>query len=543
MKIKDCKVIVSDDSRLIVNSLALSLKQMGVKAENIFYAYKPSEVANILKVEEINVIIMDYNFNSYINGHQLYYELKYSELINNTIIFIYVTGENTSKIVRTIVDSNPDDYILKPFTHPVVKRRLNSAIKRKTALMPIYNFMDKNDLDAVIDECNNLEPFYPEYSNVIKKIKAETLTKLKKYEQAKIEYKSMLNVSKLDWIKTSLANVLMLNGDYEEAKVTLENVRNKKDNHLYHDEMSNVKLEEKDIPSAISHLKTSTMLLESSLDRDLIIANLSVAYGSYDDGFKYIKRYYEQNINTYRISDEVKLIYVYYFIFKCYNSNTMNNITNALETIKHLINKFSASKKYSIQYDLIMINVSLLKGEFNQSYKFLKKISSIKNSLNLSYYDYYFASFTFDKFSDFKKLKTPIEMGRSAINKVSNPNIMRSLSYMQDRLEESIAARSMAIDEKRNKFKSLNKKSDNYTIILDTLSELKDLQPFSVNTLMYIVKFISNNPVNYTGNIDLKGVLQYCHNIISSMSEADYLYKINYKNTYYNAKKKIDETM
>ncbi|EQC52008.1 response regulator, partial [Bacteriovorax sp. DB6_IX] len=186
------KVLIADDSRLVVNSVNLAIKQLGFHSDNIHLAYKPSEVIALCKSVDMDIIILDYNFNSNLNGHQIFYELSHYKSIKPTTIFVYVTGENALKTVKTILESGPDDYILKPFTQPAIKGRLRTIIKKKNSLMPIYERIEHNDFEQAITECDDLLPFFPQHNLTIRQLKSKSLISLKRYEEAKQEYQQLL---------------------------------------------------------------------------------------------------------------------------------------------------------------------------------------------------------------------------------------------------------------------------------------------------------------------------------------------------------------
>ncbi|HIF5960641.1 TPA: response regulator [Vibrio parahaemolyticus] len=187
-ELKNYKVLIADDSRLVVSSIIMAVRELGVSSENIFSAFTPVEVINICKANNIDFIVMDYNFNTHINGFQVFDELKQLRLINTKTIFIYITAESDVKVVNTILESKPDDYVLKPFTTPVLRNRIQSIIKKKKALMPILDCVENRDYISAIEECNQLVTSHPEYSFYIRKIKSDLLIDLKRYSEAKKEY-------------------------------------------------------------------------------------------------------------------------------------------------------------------------------------------------------------------------------------------------------------------------------------------------------------------------------------------------------------------
>lgn len=292
--IKKYTVLVADDSRLVTSSVTTILRQIGF--ESISYAYKPFDVIHQCRQNAFDIIICDYNFQTQLTGYQLLEELKHARILKSTTVFMFLTGENDYNVVRSIVDSDPDDYLLKPFNKQFFIKRVFSALNRKLVLAPIFEKLTEFDFAGVVRECDELQPFHPEYSKLIRKYKASALLKSKQFNKAQEEYESLLEEDDLDWIKTGLASTLIETDQVDEAKEILSLVKSKKNNPYFHDEMSNIYSIEDDLPNAIDHLKQSAMLLDAGAHRELVIANLSIAAEAYQDAFTYMKRYYEKTL-------------------------------------------------------------------------------------------------------------------------------------------------------------------------------------------------------------------------------------------------------
>lgn len=529
------KVLIADDSRLVVNSVNLAIKQLGFHSDNIHLAYKPSEVIALCKSVDMDIIILDYNFNSNLNGHQIFYELSHYKSIKPTTIFVYVTGENALKTVKTILESGPDDYILKPFTQPAIKGRLRTIIKKKNSLMPIYERIEHNDFEQAITECDDLLTFFPQHNLTIRQLKSKSLISLKRYEEAKQEYQQLLKENSYDWIKTSLANVMILNDENEEAKNILEQVSDKKLNHLYHDEMSNVKAYENDVPAAIKHLKVATMLLEAGLDRELIIANLSISCDSYDEAFKYIKLYYTHNNNTFKVTDRTRLLYVQYFLYRCFSSNTLNNIDNALLTVKSEIDRLGRVESFSLQYDLVMSTIALLKQDLGESYRLLGHVMSKLDDGNFDFYDMYHLVFVLEQMSFINQLPEYVLKCKSLIDESMHPNIMRSQIHMQNSQERRLKDKIDRSEEIKRDIRKLSSNPANFSKIIDLFCQLHEIFPKSIEFCLFFVKFVAVNEKQYQGENSIHLMLNQCNRNLNELLSAEKIKKIGYEKIYRTA--------
>lgn len=216
LSFKNYTILVADDSRLVTSTITSLLKKLG--CEQIHCAYKPLDVIAKCRQNQFDLIICDYNFQSFINGFQLLEELNHLKLLPSHTAFMFLTGENDLRVVRSIIDAEPDDYLLKPFKNQFFIDRLTNAIKRKRALLPIYEQLIKHDYYAVIEACKECLETRPEYSKLIRKFKANALVRCKEYHSARTEYEQMLNEDNFDWIKTALANTFIETDDVNRAR-------------------------------------------------------------------------------------------------------------------------------------------------------------------------------------------------------------------------------------------------------------------------------------------------------------------------------------
>ncbi len=67
-----------------------------------------------------------------------------------------VTGEATYDKVAEVVENAPDDYLLKPFKPSTLADRLQKALSRKRALLPVYQKMEAGEYEAALAQCASI---------------------------------------------------------------------------------------------------------------------------------------------------------------------------------------------------------------------------------------------------------------------------------------------------------------------------------------------------------------------------------------------------
>lgn len=120
------KVLVVDDDREIVESIAIFLKAEGYDIEK---AYNGLEALDILTSKEIQLILLDIMMPE-LDGIQTLMKIRESK--NIPIILISAKSEDSDKILGLNIGA--DDYITKPFNPSELVARVKSQLRRYTQL-------------------------------------------------------------------------------------------------------------------------------------------------------------------------------------------------------------------------------------------------------------------------------------------------------------------------------------------------------------------------------------------------------------------------
>ena len=115
-------ILVCDDDREIVDAIEIYLSQDG---HCIFKAYDGKQAIDLLKKEEIHLLIMDIMMPK-LDGIRA--TLKIREYSSIPIIMLSAKSEDTDKILGLNIGA--DDYITKPFNPVEVSARVRSQLRR-----------------------------------------------------------------------------------------------------------------------------------------------------------------------------------------------------------------------------------------------------------------------------------------------------------------------------------------------------------------------------------------------------------------------------
>jgi len=119
-------ILVCDDDKEIVDAIEIYLSQDGYQ---IFKAYDGAQAIDLLKKEDIHLLIMDVMMPK-LDGIRA--TLKIREYSSIPIIMLSAKSEDTDKILGLNIGA--DDYITKPFNPLELAARVKSNLRRYTSL-------------------------------------------------------------------------------------------------------------------------------------------------------------------------------------------------------------------------------------------------------------------------------------------------------------------------------------------------------------------------------------------------------------------------
>lgn len=125
-EVKMANILVCDDDKEIVDAIEIYLSQDGYQ---IFKAYDGAQAIEILKKEDIHLLIMDVMMPK-LDGIRA--TLKIREYSSIPIIMLSAKSEDTDKILGLNIGA--DDYITKPFNPLELAARVKSNLRRYTSL-------------------------------------------------------------------------------------------------------------------------------------------------------------------------------------------------------------------------------------------------------------------------------------------------------------------------------------------------------------------------------------------------------------------------
>lgn len=375
------KILIADDAPIILTSLRGMLIKLGFLDHNIFHTKSARACLFMASREKFDVIICDYNFGKGLNGKQVFEEFRHYKLLKDDAVFIVITAESSSTIVRSILELMPDEYILKPININQLQQRLTLSLHRKKALLPLYVAEKNQEYKQGLTACDELAPFFPEYYLTIQKFKGTFLRRLKLYDEAKTVYEQTLETKSVDWAKIGLANVFMHKGNKVEAFNVLNELLAISPNNINaRVEAANLSIMNKDIPQAIAHLKAANKLVPDHSERELVISNLCVSVGDYTCALERYRAYMDINIETYRNNIYSRFNLTRLLLYSARSSEGMAR-ERLLHEARLMIKELFADdrkEKFKPQLELLVAHLSMEEKKFVEAIDILNPLYKAK---------------------------------------------------------------------------------------------------------------------------------------------------------------------
>jgi len=167
--------------------------------------------------EQFDIYLFDYNLGMGENGRQLLEYLREQHLLPPESIVFIISGDNSRAMVLSALESEPDGYMMKPFSQEQLRQRLQRALQRKQELKEIFIALEKEDFAAVIAQCQPVIDSGSKYATFCRCLMAEMHIRLDDPLAARAVLREGLASSESSWLRLGLGKVCHLLGQYEDA--------------------------------------------------------------------------------------------------------------------------------------------------------------------------------------------------------------------------------------------------------------------------------------------------------------------------------------
>lgn len=215
-KVEDLSVLVVESHDTMRNQLRGILAQSGITRMSA--ASSAAMAVRRLRETRFDIILCEYHLGEGQNGQHFLEDIRLHQLIPLSTIFIMVTGERSYERVMGAAELAPNDYLLKPFAAENLRERLERALNKREAFLPVYKLIESGNTARAASECETCEAKYAAYAIDFLRLRAQLLIGLGRPEEALALYQQILARRSVPWAKLGLAKTHFMIGELEQAR-------------------------------------------------------------------------------------------------------------------------------------------------------------------------------------------------------------------------------------------------------------------------------------------------------------------------------------
>jgi DNA-binding response OmpR family regulator len=206
------------------------LAEVGI--QKVQFAVSAGAAVRKLREAVFDLILCEYHLGEGQDGQHLLEDLRHNRVIPLRTLFIMVTGERQYEKVVSAAELAPNDYVLKPFAADTLYARISRAVLKRSAFLPIYELIEKDDTPAAIRACAEAENQFPQYLIDFLRLRAELHVAAGEADEAEAIYAQVLEMRAVPWARLGLAKALFLKQQYDKAEALLEGLVDENENFL-----------------------------------------------------------------------------------------------------------------------------------------------------------------------------------------------------------------------------------------------------------------------------------------------------------------------
>lgn len=268
------RILAIDDLVESRSSIKKMLQILG--ASDIDVAMDGDEASNHILHTDYDLVISDYNLGKGRDGQQILEEARFTNRLKAVSTFVMLTGENAMDMVMGAVEYEPDDYVTKPFTIDVMRKRLTRILSIKEELYPINKAIDAQNHEEVLVKCDEFLVEKPRLANRILRIKGRTLLQLKQPKKALALYELILAEREISWALLGKAVALFGLNELEKSKEILRYTIELYPKYVQcYDYLAKIQVKEQNYEAAQATLHDATLVSPKQVLRQMELGRIA----------------------------------------------------------------------------------------------------------------------------------------------------------------------------------------------------------------------------------------------------------------------------
>ncbi len=375
----DKKVLIVDDCEPVRSAVKAMLQKIGFNKINT----ANNGLIAVQKCEDsvYDFLLVDFNLGDGKDGYQLFEELKFKDLLSPHCCFIMMSAESRRHMVHGIVELQPDDYLLKPFTYKSLEKRCGRTYQKKLALIKVYEAIFEEDLEKAIKACEKASKASPEYAAWALRLKGELLIRTKQYETAQQMYAAVLMTRELPWAVLGEAIAKIKMGDWQDAENTLNQLAELEETKVEAlDWLGRLYISREQNKMAQTKLALAAKISPRNIHRQRALANLAIINGEIDEAVRAFSKIITASRFSVYDTPENYFNFARTLVDLCGESNKLDaakQIGKALDVLNSVSRRFY-SEVYKPQELVIQARINAAKGNMEEAREQLSACEKLK---------------------------------------------------------------------------------------------------------------------------------------------------------------------
>jgi len=210
------KFLVVDNIKQACDTLRIFAYSLGAK--KVDTSHHAPDIFLLCEAIKFDVILLGYDLGEgKKNGQQILEELRAKKLISRHCTIVMITAEVSQAMVLAALEHKPDEYLVKPYTLSDLVTRLERSYLKKVSMLKIYQAMDNENFQQVLDLCEHAIVNNSRYKTECLGIQSRQHFELAQFDEAKAIYDAYLGATNCQWAAIGLGKIALLNDDFEQA--------------------------------------------------------------------------------------------------------------------------------------------------------------------------------------------------------------------------------------------------------------------------------------------------------------------------------------
>jgi Flp pilus assembly protein TadD len=277
----ECTALVIEGNPTSRAILVSHLRDLGIPT--IVQAARPSDGRRKLEYQTFDFVLCELHFaEESSSGQDLLDDLRRSQLLPFSTIFIMITGEATYSKVAEAAESALDGYLLKPHKASQLWDRLHAARQRKLSFQEVFAAIDEEQFEQAARLCMERFESKGPFWLYAARIGAELLLRIEKYDDAQTLYQAVVEAKTLPWAKLGVARAQLESGQVSHAATLLERLIGEDPTFAdAYDVMGRAQFELGNFDRALETYKMAAMLTPASISRLQNMAVMTYYHGDH----------------------------------------------------------------------------------------------------------------------------------------------------------------------------------------------------------------------------------------------------------------------